>query len=97
MKDEESSHAAELNADHGDIDPSFRTGFRGFVIADQSALPHQPAEGALNDPTAWQDFETRGVIGAFDDLDWSMTIILACPLPHLRMLPRPNLARNAIF
>src|ERR1035438_7112139 len=69
MKDEESSQAAELNADHGDTDPSFSAGFRGFVIADQSALPHQPAEGALNDPTAWQDFETRGVIGAFDDLD----------------------------
>ena len=69
MRDKESSQAAELNADHGDIDPSFRTGFRGFVIADQSALPHQPAEGTLNNPTAWQDFETRGVIGAFDDLD----------------------------
>ena len=69
MKDEKSGQSAELNPDHGDKDPSFGTRLGGFVIADQSPLAHQPAEGAFHDPAAWQDFETRGVIGAFDDLD----------------------------
>jgi hypothetical protein len=57
MKDEESGQSAELNSYHGDIDPSFGAGFSGFVIADQSALAHQPAEGAFHHPAAWQDFK----------------------------------------
>lgn len=57
MKDEESSQSAELNADHGDMDPSFGAGLGGFVIAHQSPLAHQPAEGAFHYPTAWQHGE----------------------------------------
>jgi hypothetical protein len=51
MKDEKSGQSAELNPDHGDKDPSFGTRLGGFVIADQSPLAHQPAEGAFHDPT----------------------------------------------
>jgi hypothetical protein len=69
MKAEESRQSAELNADHGDIDPRFGAGLGSLVIADQSPLAHQPAEGAFHHPAAWQDFEARGVIGAFDDRD----------------------------
>ena len=69
MKAEESSQSAELNSDHGDIDPSLGTGGGGFVIAHQSPLVHQPAEGALDDPAASQYFEALGGIGAFDDFD----------------------------
>jgi len=69
MKDKESSQSAELNSDHGDIDPGFGTGLSGFVIAHQSPLAHQPAEGAFHDPAARQDFEAHRGIGAFDDLD----------------------------
>ena len=69
MKDKESSQSAELNSYHRDIDPSFGAGLRGFVIAHQSALTHQPAEGAFHDPTAWQYGEASGIVGAFDDLD----------------------------
>jgi len=66
---EESSQAAELNADHGDIDPGFGAGFGSFVVAHQAPLAHQAAEGSFHHPAARQDFEASGVIGAFDDLD----------------------------
>jgi len=69
MNDEESSRSAELNSYHGAIDPSLSTGLGGFVIAHQSSLTHQPAEGAFHDPTAWQDGEASGSVGAFDDFD----------------------------
>jgi hypothetical protein len=70
MNDMESSQSAELNSDHGDIDPSFSTGLRGFIIAHQSPLAHQPSEGAFDNPTVWQYFEARDVIRTFDDLDF---------------------------
>src|SRR5512135_3437073 len=69
MKAEESSESAELNSDHGDVDPSLGTGCSSFVIAHQSPLVHQPAEGALDDPAASQYFEALGGIGTFDDFD----------------------------
>src|SRR5271154_4842467 len=69
MNEEESSQTAELNSDHRDIDPGHGAGLGGFVIADESALLHQPAEGALYDPAAWQYIEALGRVGAFDDLD----------------------------
>src|SRR5271168_1795812 len=69
MKDEESSQSAELNSYHCDINPSFSTGLGGFVIAHQSALAHQPAEGAFDYPTMWQDGEASGIVGTFDYLD----------------------------
>ncbi len=69
MKREYSSKSAELDADHGDVNPSFGAGLGGFVIAHQPPLVHQPAEGALDDPAAGQDFETAGVVGAFDHCD----------------------------
>jgi hypothetical protein len=41
MKDKESRKSAELNLDHGDIDPSFGAGFGGFIIMHESpnAIP----------------------------------------------------------
>ena len=69
MKAEESSQSAELNSDHGDIDPTLGTGHGGFVVAHQSPLAHQPAEGSLHDPAARQDFEALGGVRAIDDLD----------------------------
>jgi hypothetical protein len=69
MNEEESRQSAELNAYHCYIDPSFGAGLRGFVIAHQSPLAHQPTEGSLHDPAARQHFEARGGVGAFDDLD----------------------------
>jgi hypothetical protein len=69
MNDEESSQSAELNSDHGDIDPSFGAGLGGFVIACESPVPHQPAEGSLHDPAERQNFEARGIVRTFDDRD----------------------------
>ena len=58
-----------MNSDHRDVNPSLGTGLCGFVIAHQSPLVHQPAEGALDDPAASQYFEAFGGVGAFDDVD----------------------------
>jgi len=69
MNDEESSQSAELNSYHRDIDPGLGTGLCGLVIAHQSPLAHQPAEGSLHNPATWQDFEAHGGVGAFDDRD----------------------------
>ena len=66
---EELGQSAELNTDHGDIDPGFGAGLGGFVIAHESPLTHEPAEGAFHDPAARQHFEADGIVGAFDDLD----------------------------
>jgi len=63
MKAEESSQSAELNSDHGDINPSLGTGLGGFVIARQSAVLHQPAEGSLHHPAARQHREALGRVG----------------------------------
>src|ERR1035438_4779887 len=38
-----------------------------FVVADQPAVPQQPAEGALDDPSAADDLEA-GLVAALDDL-----------------------------
>jgi hypothetical protein len=69
MNAEESSQSAELNTYHGNIDPSLSAGLGSFVIAHQPSLTHQPAEGAFHDPTAWQDGEAGGIVGAFDNLN----------------------------
>ena len=66
---EESSQASELDSYHGDVNPGLRTRLGGFVITHQPPLAHEPAEGALHDPAARQDFEAHSGIGAFDDGD----------------------------
>ena len=69
MNDEESSQSAELNSDHGDMDPSFGASLGGFIIAHQAPVPHQPPEGALHDPAERQDLEARSIVRTFDDRD----------------------------
>ena len=64
--DKKSGQTAELNSDHGDINPGFGAGDRAFVVAHQSALVHQPTEGAFDDPTVRQHFKALHIIRAFD-------------------------------
>ncbi len=66
---EESGQSAELNSDHGNIDPSFGAGDRGFIVTDQAAMVHQPAERALDDPAMWQHFESAHIIRTLDHFD----------------------------
>ena len=80
MKDKESSQSAELNSDHGDIDPSCGAGLGGFIIPHESPLLHQPAEGAFHDPTAGQDFEAREVVRTFDHRDHQLAAQTFDPL-----------------
>ena len=59
----------KLDAYHGDKDPGFGAGFGIFVVTNQPAVAHEPAEGSLDHPAVGQLFEAADVIGAFDDLD----------------------------
>lgn len=69
MNDMESSESAELDSNHRDMNPSFGAGLGGFVVTDQSAVMHQPAEGSFHDPAMRQDIEARSRVGTFDDLN----------------------------
>ena len=55
--------------DHGDGGHGFVGIGASFVVADQAAAAVQPAQGAFDDPTAWQDHEALHVVGALDDRD----------------------------
>ncbi len=68
----ESGQSAELNSDHGNVDPCFGAGRRAFVIADQASVVHQPAESAFDHPAPRQDFKALNIIGAFDHLDFQL-------------------------
>jgi hypothetical protein len=67
MKDEESSVSAEPDLDQDEIDPSIGAGLGGFVIADQTALGHQPTEDTFPAPAARQDCEAQGGVGSCGD------------------------------
>ena len=69
MKPEQSSQSAELDSYHRDIDPGFGAAFGGFIIPNQTALVHQPAEGTLHHPAAGQHFETRQLVRTLDDFN----------------------------
>src|SRR5438093_5058633 len=69
-KDMESSESAEHDPDHGGENPAGSTGFGGLVVAHQSAMLHQPAEGAFDHPAFGQHFESAHVVAAFDDFDF---------------------------
>jgi len=68
----ESGQSAELNTDHGDINPRLGAGGRAFIIAYQAAMVHQPAEGAFDQPAPRQDFKALNIIGAFDHFDFQL-------------------------
>lgn len=80
MKANESSQPVELNANHPDMDPDFGAGLRGFIIAHEQPLLHQPARGSFDDTAAWQELETRDVVGAFYDFDRQLWTISLDPL-----------------
>jgi hypothetical protein len=84
MKDEVSSHAAELNSDHRDVDPSRGAGLGGFVIPHQSPVMPQPADGAFHDPVPGQDFKSLRSVGAFDHRDRQLGTPFFDPLPFIR-------------
>lgn len=72
-----SGQATEHDSYHGDRDPGYGAGLGAFVIADQAAVTHEPAEGAFHDPPLGQDFEALGRVTAFDDLDHELGAELA--------------------
>ena len=41
--------------DHGDFDPSLARARTDLVVPSQATVVAQPSEGALHDPTPWQN------------------------------------------
>src|SRR5438067_9229437 len=60
--------STELDSYHCNIGPSFRTGRCRFIIPHQPTVAHQPPEGALHHPTAWQDLKSSRIVRTLDDL-----------------------------
>src|SRR5580765_6516822 len=69
---EESSQAAELKTYHRDMNPSFCAGLRGFVVANQSPVTHQPTESSLHYPASGQYAKALHRIGAFDHFHFQL-------------------------
>gem|GEM_PF-5000489 len=76
--DSKPSKACQHETDHGEKDEGLAGLGLPLVVAVESAVRAQPAEGALDHPPAGQDFE-RVLLGAFDDLDGAADD-LAAPL-----------------
>lgn len=55
--------------DHRDGDHASRVVGSGFVVADEAAAVHEPADGAFDRPAAFDDAEAFGVWVFGDDLD----------------------------
>jgi hypothetical protein len=75
-----SCEAAELQANHSQIDPRFRAGLSPLVITHEPTVAHEPAKSAFHDPAAWQYGEALDGVGAFDDFDLELGPVVAHPL-----------------
>ena len=63
--------AAGEVVDHGEGDHGFGVGGPGFVVAGETAVVHEPADGAFDDPAAFDDAEAfdLGIFGDGLDVD----------------------------
>ena len=93
---EELGQSAKLNSYHCDIDPSFGAGFRPLVIAHQTPVAHEPAEGPLHDPPPGQDLEARDIVGAFDDFNIQFWAQTSHPLGKFRYPPSTHILRSQV-
>lgn len=55
-----SGKPSEHEPDHGDIDPGFFTAGKHFVVLGQAAPGGEPGDGALHNPTPFEDMEATG-------------------------------------
>ena len=56
-------------ADMGDGGPCCGAFDGFFPVLGETAAPAEPCEGAFDDPSAREDLEAVGLVGALDDLD----------------------------
>ena len=63
----------EISA-HGDEDHGLRDVDALFVVAHEAPPSGHPAEGALDDPAAWQDLESLLAVGSTNDLDGEVKV-----------------------
>src|ERR1700674_1414867 len=70
---------AAATSDAGDVEPSHRALDGCFNILSQAAIAVEPSNGALHHPTARQENEALGCVGALDDLDGPVAEALRAP------------------
>ena len=75
---------ARHQLDAGDVEPSHRALDGCFNILSQAAIAVEPGNGALHHPTARQENEALGRVGALDDLDGPVAEAFERPLNYLR-------------
>ena len=61
------SQSANHEADHRDVDDGLARGRQVLVVLAEPALPPEPAEGALDNPSTRQNFEPSDIVGSLDD------------------------------
>ncbi len=60
---------AEHEADHSEADPGFGALRIGLIVPGQLAMPHEPGEGSLHNPSPGQHDKTLLVFLLGHDLD----------------------------
>src|SRR3974377_255207 len=75
-----SCEATELNANHRQVNPGFGTGFGTFIVPHQAPMAHEPAKGAIDNPTARPQRKTGGRVGALDDFYFQFRPVSVYPL-----------------
>lgn len=75
-----SCEPAGEEADAGYEDPGFGGSDGAFEVFCQPSAPAEPGKGALHYPSARQNLEALGTVGAFDDFEREPTDLFNAPL-----------------
>ena len=69
VRAERAGESAGPDSYPGEVAPAFGTGLGTFVVADEAAVTHAPAEGAFDEPVLGPDLEALSRGAALHDLD----------------------------
>src|ERR1043165_4952569 len=96
----ESCQSAKHNSYHCDISPALGAAVGLFIIANETALFHQPTKGSFDDPAAAQNLESLDLAQTSDHCDTQFGPLEAHPLGEIRpavTAVHPEQAARSIF
>ena len=74
-----SCESAQLDTDHGEVNPSLGAGVGALVVPHQTSVAHQPAQRSLYNPSPRKHDKARQIIGALHDLHFNFRPMLFHP------------------